>query len=255
MLGRVVSALTFCLSRPFKRKLEVFHAVRKDGFVLLGFVIIRMGCGVVVYWSRHRNPCFPTEKELTSMEPESKLGKNRRFKNRYGEHLLQHTHRFEGNLHLHGRDACSVIQRIRCDGRKYFKEDANLLANWERHCNVLWDFLNRELPRRKYEGQDLTTVLREFFQEFEHSSHRLDEMIYQVAFDCNDRNIIVNLWDWLSLAHRNSVYAIVAYWTPDRKQIDTCHMKINASKGTSTMEWTREEMEVPKKYKHATRRL
>ncbi|MCY3487576.1 MAG: hypothetical protein OXH34_03975 [Bacteroidetes bacterium] len=162
--------------------------------------------------------------------------------------------RFEGNLHLHSRNAVSVIGRIKDDGYEYFDMGSAPLKRWQKYCQDLQDFISRELPVRNHNGQDLVTVLREFFQEFEHSSYGLDEMIHKVALDRGDEGVIVDLWDWLSLAHRNSVYAIVACWAPDKKQVDTCHIEINVSAGTSSQKWTREEMEVPKRYKRATKR-
>ena len=188
------------------------------------------------------------------MSTQSKAGKSRRFKDRYAQHLFQGMERFEGNLHLHCRNAYSVIGRIKDDGYRYFDRGSAPLKRWQRYCQDLQDYISRELHVRKYKGQDLVTVLREFFHEFEHSSYGLDEMIHKVALDRDDEGVIVDLWDWLSLAHRNSVYAIVAYWTPDKKQVDTYHIEINSSTGASSMKRTREEMEVPKNYRRATKR-
>ena len=188
------------------------------------------------------------------MNPNSKVRKSRRFKERYAQHLFQNMDRFEGHLHLHGRNALGVIGRIKNDGYRYFEKESGQLKRWQDYCNELWGFLARDLPERKHEEQDLTTVLREYFQEFEHSSSRLDEMIHQVALDRNDESIVADLWDWLALAFRNSVYAIVACWTPDKKQTATVHMEINITTGKTTQEWTREEMVVPKKYKRRTKK-
>lgn len=188
------------------------------------------------------------------MNAESGGKRSRRFKDRYLQHLFQDAQRFEGNLHLHCRHACSAIDRVKGDGHAYFEEGSTKLTRWQKYCQDLNDFILRDLGRRKHKGEGLDTVLREFFQEFEHSSYGLDEMVHQVALDRGDEGIVTDLWDWLALALRNSVYAIVAYWTPDKKQVDICHMEINLTTKTTTQKWTREEMVVPKEYKRATKR-
>ena len=188
------------------------------------------------------------------MSSESKTGKHRRFKNQYPVHLFQNVDRFEGSLHLHCRHAVSVIDRVKGDGREYFEEGSKQLRRWQEYCQTLKDFLSRDLATRKHAGQDLDTVLREYFQEFEHSSFGLDEMLHGPAFDSPNNDIVVELWDWLALAFRESVYAIVAYWVPDKKETAMCHMQINLTTGVTRQEWAVDPMIVPKKYKRATKK-
>ena len=188
------------------------------------------------------------------MNSESKTGKHRRFKNRCAAHLFQDIERFEGSLHLHCMNAVSVIDRVKDEGRGYFEEESKQLKRWQKYCQTLQDYLSRDLAMRKHDGQDLTTVLREFFQEFEHSSFGLDEMLHGAALDSANSDIVEELWDWLALAFRDSVYAIVAYWTPDKKETTTCHMDINFATRVTRREWTVDPMVVPKKYQRATKK-
>lgn len=61
-------------------------------------------------------------------------------------------------------NAIAALQRLRDDGRDYWKSDPQALARWNRGCNVLLEFLNILGARTK---QPLATVMREFVQEFE----------------------------------------------------------------------------------------
>lgn len=66
--------------------------------------------------------------------------------------------------------AISALQRLRADGRGYWKSDPQALERWSQGYNVLLEFLNTLGARAK---QPLATVMREFVQEFEHSVGRI----------------------------------------------------------------------------------
>ena len=167
-------------------------------------------------------------------------------------HFFQNLERFEGHLHRHGEQAVSVIQRICDDGREYFKRDKDnsRIDSWEENCDALIYFL-KDLDQRKHQGQDLSTVMREYFQEFEHSSGRLDQMLHGVAQDHGDDDVVVELWLLLQYAFRESVYGIVAERIPDKKDCEHIDMHVNLSTGLSTTTSYIEKGVTPKKYKHA----
>ena len=183
-------------------------------------------------------------------------GNRRRYKKRYSVHFFQNVERFEGNLNRHRGQAVSVIQRIRDDGREYFKgdKDNGRIESWEEYCDGLICVL-KDLDLRKQQGQELSTVMREYFQEFEHSSGRLDQMLHGVTHDRGDDDVVVELWLLLTYAFRVSIYGIVAEWTPDKKEVEHIDMHVNLSTGLSKTTCFIEKGETPKKYKHATKRF
>ena len=85
--------------------------------------------------------------------------------------LIDLVGRFEAKSSAdHCYNAIAALQRLRDDGRDYWKSDPEALKRWNGGCDVLEGFLNNLGTRTK---QPLATVMREFVQEFEYSIGRM----------------------------------------------------------------------------------
>ena len=97
----------------------------------------------------------------------------------------------------------------------------------------------------------MATALREFIQEFEHSTQRMYQMLYSRS---NDLDIEQTL-HWFDLVYRFSTYALVSFWIDDKTEENSVKITINTTTRKTTQHWTRNEMQVPPKYRHATKKL
>ncbi len=192
------------------------------------------------------------------------FGKDRKYENRYSLRPTEDDDRFEAlPSYRHCRNAWSVLQRIQDDGREYFAEDSGDLSSWRKYCDVLITFIMSELgARRSIKKQDLATVLREYIQEFEHSFARMHSMLYGVAYTDNDVSILEGFFVLQEWAFRDSMYAIISYWIDDKTEhvLHRTHIKMEINETgckttTTTYKSEVDEMKVPKKYKHAMKRL
>ena len=114
--------------------------------------------------------------------------------------LIDFTGRFEAKsspTHIH--DALSAIDRLKDDGANFWDEGSDQLARWRRGCATLCTFLNTLGNRRDIEKQDLTVVLREFIQEFEHSTWRMYQMLYGIVDDPDNNPTLRKMLDWFDL--------------------------------------------------------
>ena len=172
-----------------------------------------------------------------------------RFKERQLQ-LVDLIGRFEANpSSTHVRDALSAISRLKDDGAKFWNEDSQELRRWREYCDVLWTFLNSTLGQRRHlEKQDLATALREFIQEFEHSTGRMYQMLYSRSNDLD----IEHTLHWFDLVYRFSTYALISFWFDDKTEENSVKITINTTTWKTTQKWTRNEMQVPKQYRRAT---
>ena len=95
-------------------------------------------------------------------------------------------------------------QRLRDDRRDYCRSGSKEDNRWVEACNTLLDLLNGMRGRRELEHQDLATAMREYTQEFEHSSARIDRILHSehaAHQDVPDKELI---YDWIDLAYRVS---------------------------------------------------
>ena len=180
----------------------------------------------------------------------------RRFKNRHPQ-LIDIVDRFEAiPSSTHIRNARGAIERVREEGASFWKEGSSQLTRWRRYCNVLWDFIQTDLGNRRHlKNQDLATALREFIQEFEHSTGGMYKMLYGTSDDPESDSNITRMLDWFNLIYKFSTYAILAFWIDDKTEHVATTISLNLTTGESTQETTREEMKVPKKYQRATKDL
>ena len=183
--------------------------------------------------------------------------KSRRFKDRHLQ-WFDLVDRFEAKpSSKHAYDACSVIERVRDDASAFWEEGSAQLKRWRHYCNVLWTFINTGLGERRYvKNQDLAEALREFFQEFEHSTHGMYEMLYGTSDDPENDPKIKQVLDWFPLIFRCSTYTITSFWLDDKTEDVLIDISINSVTGKRSQKTTKlKEMQVPKKHRRAAKDL
>ncbi len=170
---------------------------------------------------------------------------------RYKERSLQLIDvigRFEARSSAdHCHWAISALQRLRDDGRDYWKSDPQALERWNRGCNVLLEFLNSIGARTK---QPLATVMREFVQEFEHSVGRMYQLLFSASAPEGEATR-ERFLSWVEFAYRLSTYAILSSWLEDKTEETTVSLKVNLRTGKVAETWCHNPMKVPKKHRKA----
>ncbi|MDE2701868.1 MAG: hypothetical protein OXH91_01845 [Chloroflexota bacterium] len=160
--------------------------------------------------------------------------------------------------HRHLRNARSAIERLRDDGKAILPPGSSQLIRWIDACNALHRFIRSLGRRRNIEQQDMPTAMREFFHEFEHSEWRILEILHSLKRDRKHRQKRQAILDWMTLTYRFCTYAITSAWIDEKAETVSIYtnMKIGPNCSTVTTEKTTVEgMKVPRKYKHAKRRL
>ncbi len=178
-----------------------------------------------------------------------------RFKKRQLQ-LMDFLGRFEAqssSTHVH--NALGAIERLKDDGTKFWNQDSKQLSRWRESCTTLWTFLNTLGTRRDIEKQDLATVLREFIQEFEHSTWRMYQMLYGSVDDPDNDPALKQTLDWFDLVYKLSTYTLISTWIDDKTEDVSASITINMTTGEHTEKWARNEMRVPKNYRHASQDL
>ena len=183
---------------------------------------------------------------------------------RYGKrrlHLKDLVPRFEKEpSSTHVRNALAIIERLRDEeGQALWQEGSEELSRWQRGWTELWWFMNRLGERRHIKKQDLPTALREFIQEFEHTTERMFQMLHsQPDVSIRDSNIETTI-RWCDFAFRCAIYALTAFWIDDKteERVTSIEMEIDYTTGKTTrtkMEhWVRPMARVPKKYRRTTK--
>lgn len=105
------------------------------------------------------------------------------------------------------------------------------------------------------EKQEVTTTLREFIQEFEHSTGRMCEMLYGTSDDPDNNPEFMQVLDWFDLIYRYSTFGIISYWIDDKTEEHSMAISINPATGERREKWTSKEMKVPRKYRRAAKTL
>ena len=170
--------------------------------------------------------------------------------------LIDVVNRFEAeSSSMHVRNALAAIGRFERDGIALWGEGSDQLSRWREGYTALSVFLNRLGERRHGKRQDLATALREFIQEFEHTTGRMHQMLHSTSDDPDNDTNIERILRWLDLVYRLSTYALISSWIDDKTEEESLKMTINLTTGTSTHESTKKKMRVPKKYRHATKTI
>ena len=164
--------------------------------------------------------------------------------------------RFEAeSSSIHVRNALGAIDRLERDGTALWDESSDQLSRWREGYTALSVFLNRLGERRHVKGQDLATALREFIQEFEHTTARMLQMLHSTSDDPDNDTNIERILRWFDLIYRLSTYALISSWIDDKTEKDSLKMTVNLTTGTTTAERTREKMRIPKQYRRSTRTI
>ena len=164
-------------------------------------------------------------------------------------------HRFEAqSSSLHFRNAFGSISRLSDDGSYFWPEGSPQLIRWKEYCTVLLEFLYSLERRRNLEKQGLETALREFIQEFEHSTAGMYEMMYGTREDPDNYEDIKGTLNWFDIVFRLSVYTLVSSWIDDKREEASVEITVNLMTGERTDKWTRTDMKVPRKYRSRTKK-
>ena len=155
----------------------------------------------------------------------------------------------------HTRNACGAMGRLKDDGAAFWDEGSDQLSRWRESCDILWTLLNNLEERRYIRKQDLATVLREFIQELEHSTDRMYQMLYGTSDDADNDPAVERILRWIDLVYRLSTYAIISTWIDDKTEEVSVKISMNLTTGKHTKEWTRKEMQVPSRYRRATKNM
>ncbi len=184
---------------------------------------------------------------------ESRAG---RFSNRSLQ-FFDSVDRFERvptSTHIH--DAIASIERMEQDGQSFFDGNSTQVNRWKCGCKVLRQIINIDLnKRRSIEKQDLEKVLREFFAEFEHTTHRMYQMLYGAAEGEGNKAELERFCSFIELVFRLTTYAIVSYWIPEKSDETSIQIRMHFEDGnppTVRTEKTRsyKPMSRPKDKKH-----
>ena len=177
----------------------------------------------------------------------------KRYKDRQPQ-LTDLIERFEEKpSSTHVRNALGVIERLKDEGAHFWTEGSPQLARWREGLTTLWVFLNN-IGSRMHK-QDLATASREFIQEFEHTTGRLNQMLYGIPDDHENYPRIDPILRWIEMLYRASTYALISSWIPDKTEEGHLKITVSLTKGVISEEWDRREMNVPKKYRCATNHL
>ena len=185
-----------------------------------------------------------------------------RFNDRTRFYLNVDDERFEAcSTQVHFRNARGSIERIRNDGRDILRDHPDRIAKWDEYCNDLLRFLCSLGKRRLLDKDRLEIVLREYFALHEHSVGRC----YQLMYSRGVKTEIESILDWFSVVYKYSTSAIVSFWLEDKHEENRIHIDMRLTlkeengesrvKNETTVECFKEQMKVPKKYKHAMRRI
>lgn len=155
----------------------------------------------------------------------------------------------------HVRDALGLIGRLKDDGAIFWAQGSAELEKWHQYNGELWSFINNLGQRRDSNGQDSETAPREFIQTFEHSERRMDQMLHQFEGDDTFAIERARIRDWMSLVFRACVYAITSSWIEDKDEEITATIRVNIISGERQETWNRTKMQVPRKYRAATKKF
>ena len=169
---------------------------------------------------------------------------------RYHERQLQWTDvigRFEAGHSDHIHRALAVIGSLKDEGVRFGDRDSQFFHKWQGYCTVLWTFLNNLGQRRETQG--LETAMREFIREFEHSTGKMYQLLYEfVDYPDNDQRVKETIF-WFDLVYRWSTYTLVSAWIQDKRKNESLRTIVDLASGEVREEGTRSATHGPKKYR------
>ena len=178
---------------------------------------------------------------------------------RFKQRQLQWTdiiERFEAKSHSErARHARGMIERLRSEGDRFLEGKPDQLRRWCHYCTQLLHFLRDLDLRRDSEQQDLETAMREFIQEFEHSTNRMSQILYGALTDPDSNEAAQQIMTLFESLYRVSTYAVVSAWIADKHEETTYRIRVNLTTGDVKDDVTHIPMRIPKKYQKSTKRL
>lgn len=164
--------------------------------------------------------------------------------------------RFENrSFSEHHREALGMIGGLEHEGTRFWDRGSQEFQKWRRCCTALREFLNSIRRRRDSKGQPLETAMREFFQEFEHSTGRMYQLMYSTDADTERDERIREIINRFNIVYLTSTYALVSAWIDDKQDRNTRTTLVDLTTGEVKQEGTLTRMQVPKKYRKSTRRI
>ena len=158
--------------------------------------------------------------------------------------------RFGGtSSNVHTRNAMGAIERLRDDGREYLGSNSEAYKRWERGCNELWDFINT-LQSKRHKGTPLSDALEKFIDNYEHTETRLHQTLYSDSVSEKRDEAISDTWFWLGIIYRFCTYAILSTYLGEKRLDEySVEITVNLTSGKRCEKWTRNPMQVPRKYR------
>ncbi len=95
--------------------------------------------------------------------------------------------------------------------------------------------------------------MREFIQEFEHSTAGMYEMLYGTANDPDGNTDIQRMLDWFALVYRLFTYALVSTWIDDKTEWVYHETTMNIPSGMTTTRTTVTPMKILKKFQRSAK--
>ena len=117
----------------------------------------------------------------------------------------------------HVGNALGCISALKDEGDRFWQEDSHQIERWHRGCDTLSDILNGIIEKREIENRPLHTVMKEFVEEFEHTTYRIRQMLYGISDDSDRIQDVRIVQTWLDLAFRSSINAILSTWVDDTR--------------------------------------
>ena len=81
------------------------------------------------------------------------------------------------------------------------------------------------------------------------------QMLYGSVDDPDNDPALKQTLDWFDLVYKLSTYALISTWIDDKTEDVSASITINMTTGEHTEKWARNEMRVPKNYRHASQDL
>jgi len=156
---------------------------------------------------------------------------------------------------VHCRNAVAAIQRLRDDRREFCPDGSAQEARWLKSCDALHDLITGLRKRRELEGQSLGTAMREFVQEFEHSTTRIEQILHADSPRKDGELDREAVRDWFNLLYRLATYAILSEWIEDKTESRSVHINVDLASGERREVWAHEPMEIPRRYQRAAKKL
>ena len=152
-------------------------------------------------------------------------------------------------------NALGLLERLRDEGRSFWDKDSDQLEKWQQYSSELLQFLNTLNRRRDVDGQPLETAMREFIQEFEHSTLRMHQMLYGPVADLDNDEHTKHVTNLFNLVYLSSTYALLSAWIEDKRDNNSLTTMVDLTSGEIRQEGTRTEMRVPRKFRRSTKRI